>query len=259
MNEQKNENDIFLSVIIPAYNEEKRLPNTLKSTIAYLDTRPYKWELVVVDDGSHDTTVAVVQKEAVLHPQVRILQYGENRGKGFAVRYGMAHTSGKLRLFMDADNSTTIDHIEKFLLLFEQGCDVVIGSRDVPGANITRHQAKWKELFGNVGNMWIQLWAVKGIKDTQAGFKAFTAKAATQIFPRCTIDRWAFDVEVLALARMFGYKISEQPISWQNDPASKVSLHAYWEVFKEVVSIRVNMWEGMYGRNKEIKKYPASA
>lgn len=239
--------DIFLSVVIPAYNEEKRLPHTLEATITYLEKQQYTWEILVVDDGSKDKTPALVQAQSVMDSRIRLLQYGTNRGKGYAVRFGMTHAAGKYRLFMDADNSTSIDHFAKFLPIFDEGYDVVIGSRDIAGAEIATHQAKWKEVLGDLGNLWIQFWAVPGVKDTQAGFKVFTAQASQDVFPVLTIDRWGFDVEALAVARHKGYRISEQPIRWVNDPNSKVSAGAYLEVLQEVVKVRLNMWRGIYG------------
>ena len=238
---------VFLSVVIPAYNEEDRLPHTLEATTSYLKKQAYTWEILVVDDGSSDSTAKKVQALQIVDPRIQLLQYGKNRGKGYAVRFGMTHAKGTYRLFMDADNSTTIDHFAKFLPIFDDGYDVVIGSRDIAGAQIDVHQAKWKELLGDMGNLWIQFWAVRGISDTQAGFKVFTARATQDIFPILTIDRWGFDVEALAVARRKGYKISEQPIHWVNDPNSKVSTKAYIDVLKEVVQVRLNMWKGVYG------------
>lgn len=237
----------YLSVIIPAYNEEQRLPFTLKAVVAYLKKQAYEWEVVVVNDGSKDKTIDVVKTASITEPRVRLLQYGQNRGKGYAVRYGMMHTSGVYRLFMDADNSTTIDQVEGFWpYLAEQGCDVVIGSRDIPGTVIGIHQVWWKEFLGDLGNLWIQFWALRGIKDTQAGFKVFSGAAAAAVFPKLTIDRWGFDVEALAVARRAGFKIIERPIHWINDPNSKVSSRAYIDVLKEVVQVRLNMWKGKY-------------
>ena len=238
--------NVFLSVIIPAYNEASRLPATLKAVQLHLAKQDYAWEIAVVNDGSKDRTADIVREVSVAEPRVKLLQYGENRGKGYAVRYGMTHVVGKFRLFTDADNSTTMDHFEKFLPFFDQGYDIVIGSRDVPGADISVHQAWWKEKLGDLGNLWIQFWAVPGIKDTQAGFKVFSANAAETIFPLLTIDRWGFDVEALAVARRKGFKIAERPIRWVNDPNSKVSAKAYFDVLKEVVQVRLNMWKGVY-------------
>lgn len=237
---------IFLSVIIPAYNEEARLPHTLRAVTSYLQKQAYTWELVVVDDGSKDRTADIVREASVTEPRIQLLQYGTNRGKGYAVRYGMTHTVGHYRLFMDADNSTTIDHYEQFQPVFNLGYAVVIGSRDVPGAHIAVHQPWWKERLGDLGNFWIRFWAVRGIKDTQAGFKIFRSDAAAAVFPKLTIDRWGFDVEALAVARHLGFTISEQPIRWANDPNSKVSGSAYLQVLREVVQVRFNMWRGVY-------------
>lgn len=242
----------YVSVVIPAYNEEKRLPHTLRATIAYLSKQLYTWELVVVDDGSRDGTAALVQEAAQQDNRVRLLEYGQNHGKGYAVRYGMTHVTGELQVFMDADNSTSIDHLEQFIPVVKSGFDVVIGSRDIAGATISVHQSKIKEIMGDLGNLWIQFWAVPGIKDTQAGFKLFTKKASQDVFPYLTIDRWGFDVEALAVAKMKGYKISEQPIRWVNDPNSKVSPSAYLEVFKEVVQVRMNMIKGTYNSHEGV-------
>lgn len=235
-----------LSVVIPAYNEESRLPHTLRATIAYLKKQPYTWEIAVVNDGSKDSTADIVREFSIQDKRVVLLQYGENRGKGYAVRYGMTHVHGEVRVFMDADNSTSIDHVEKFFPFLKEGYGVVIGSRDVAGASISVHQPKWKELLGDLGNIWIQMWAVPGVKDTQAGFKMFTKQASEDVFPYLTIDRWGFDVEALAVARMKGHRISEQPIIWINDPNSKVSAGAYLEVLKEVVQVRLNIMRGIY-------------
>jgi len=239
---------VYLSVVIPAYNEEKRLPKTLAMTTAYLQKQNYAWEIAVVDDGSSDRTAELVKEAAVQDARIRLLQYGKNRGKGYAVRYGMTHVSGEVRIFMDADNSTTIDHFEAFRPYLNMDFDVVIGSRDIAGADIATHQAWWKEKLGDLGNLWIQFWAVPGIHDTQAGFKLFTAQAAEDVFSKLTLDRWGFDVEALAVARHLGYKIVERPIRWVNDANSKVSAKAYLDVLSEVLQVRMNLWKGIYGK-----------
>lgn len=250
---------IYLSVVIPAYNEEKRLPATLESVITYLKNKDYRSEIIVVDDGSKDGTSLVVnrigaQKEwqasetrgvqsvtAVKYPE------GGNHGKGYAVRFGMVQSTGKYRVFMDADNSTTVDHVERFLpYIKEDNYDIVIGSRDVRDADVAVHQAWYKEAAGNLGNLLIRIMAVRGIYDTQAGFKMFTDKSVKEIFPLLTIDRWGFDIEILAVAQRLGFKIKEAPITWINDPNSKVSAKAYLEVLGEVFKIRRNIWQGKY-------------
>jgi len=243
--------DIHLSVIIPAYNEAKRLPTTLRAVVGYLKRQPYTWEVAVVDDGSKDATAQVVKEAGEAEPRVQLLQYGGNRGKGYAVRYGMQHVAGKHRLFMDADNSTTLDHTEKFWPYFKRGYDIVIGSRDVAGADIAVHQPWWKEKLGDLGNLWVRFWAVRKIYDTQAGFKMFRDYAATAVFPYLTLDRWGFDVEALAVAQRRGFRIYEHPIRWVNDPDSKVNTKAYFDVLIEVVRVRLNIWRGVYAEGRE--------
>lgn len=237
---------VFVSVVIPAYNEAARLLRTLRSVLSYLGQQPYRWEVVVVNDGSTDATAALTQELMVNEPNLQHWQYGKNRGKGYAVRYGMSRVTGQYRLFMDADNSTTIDHVEKFLPYLKSEYDIAIGSRDITGAEIPIHQPRWKERLGDLGNLWIQWWAVPGIKDTQAGFKMFTDKAALSIFPYLTIERWGFDVEVLAVARLRGLRVIELPIRWTNDPGSKVTAWAYLDVLREVVQIHRNIVQGVY-------------
>jgi len=242
----------YVSVVIPAYNEEHRLPHTLQAVTSYLKKQRYTWEVAVVNDGSSDGTAQLVKTFSAHEPRVALLEYGQNHGKGYAVRYGMTHVTGEIRVFMDADNSTSIDHLETFLPILDAGYDVVIGSRDIAGANIRVHQSKIKELLGDLGNLWIQFWAVGGIKDTQAGFKVFTKQASDDVFPYLTIDRWGFDVEALAVARLHGHKISEQPIKWVNDPNSKVSPSAYLQVLLEVVEVRLNIIKGIYRHHEEV-------
>lgn len=248
---------VHLSVVIPAYNEEKRLPKTLVEVTQYLTARGYPSELFVVDDGSTDRTADAVRaavRSARLTPgrgiqRFDLLQYPDkrNRGKGYAVRFGMQRGTGRLRLFMDADNSTTIDHVERFFPYIQrERYDIVIGSRDVEGAEVAIHQSWAKELAGKLGNLVIRALAVPGIADTQAGFKLFTRRAVAGIFPRLTIDRWGFDVEILAVARRMGYRVKEAPITWLNDPDSRVSAGAYLQVLGEVLRIRRNLWRGVY-------------
>jgi glycosyltransferase involved in cell wall biosynthesis len=237
-----------LSVVIPAYNEGRRLPRTLHSVLPYIAQQSYSVEVVVVDDGSTDSTAELVEAVSIGNPNVRLVRHfdGKNHGKGATVRRGMLEARGEYRLFMDADNSTTIDHLEKFWPWFGQGYDVVIGSRDIDGADIPVPQSRLKELAGNAGNLIIRWLAVPGIYDTQAGFKMFTRRAAEEIFPRLTLERWGFDIEVLAIARRRGFGIRELPITWRNDTESKVGPGAYVQVLGEVWRIHRNLREGLY-------------
>lgn len=237
----------YLSVVIPAYNEEKRIPRTLDDVVNYLAKQNFTSEILVVDDGSKDETIKVVKEKFA---SVKIVQYPDkaNHGKGYAVRFGMLEAKGEVRLFMDADNSTTVDHFDKFSVFLRQGYDIVIGSRHLKTSDVEVHQAWYKELAGDLGNILIRSLAVPGIYDTQAGFKILTARASEDIFPRLTIDRWGFDIEMLAVALHLKYKIKEAPITWINDPNSKVSAKAYLEVLSEVFRIRRNLKKGTYDK-----------
>lgn len=240
--------DMRLSVVIPAYNEERRLPRTLDDVLAYLESQAYVAEVIVVDDGSADRTGEIARERSSERVPVRVVHHpdGRNHGKGSAVRRGMLAAQGRFRLFMDADNSTTVNHVEKFWRFFDEGYDVVIGSRDVEGSVVAVHQAWYKEAAGNLGNVIVRLLAVPGILDTQAGFKLLKAKVVEDVFPRLVVDRWGFDIEILAVARSLGYRIKEAPITWLNDPESKVKLASYFEVLSDVVRVRRNLRRGLY-------------
>ncbi|MDP3795406.1 MAG: glycosyltransferase family 2 protein [bacterium] len=231
---------MHLSVIIPAYNEEKRIGRTLRAVNEYLRRRSYGYEIIVVSDGSRDGTVPLVKNLSEEIPHLQLIDNKENHGKGFVVRQGMLEAKGEIRLFMDADNSTSVDHIELMEPLFEQGYHVVIGtrdSRDNPRAQQTVAQSFAKRLAGDIGNLVIQALVVPGIWDTQCGFKAVSARAAQEIFSRMTTNRWAFDVEMLGLARKLDYKIGIIPVRWINDAMSHVKASAYIRFFFEVIKI----------------------
>jgi dolichyl-phosphate beta-glucosyltransferase len=243
-----NQPGIRLSVIMPAYNEELRLPRTLRQTIEYLKAQPYSSEILVVNDGSTDGTERIVRDTCSDPVPVWLLAHadGANHGKGASVRLGMLQARGAYRLFMDADNSTTLDQVERFWPFFSRGYDVVIGSRALEGSVIGTHQAWHKELAGRLGNWIIRALVVPGIRDTQAGFKMFAGEKAEMIFSRQTIERWGYDIELLAIARAQGCRIGEVPITWINALGSKVSLRAYFEVLGEVWNVRRNLKAGLY-------------
>jgi dolichyl-phosphate beta-glucosyltransferase len=235
---------MFLSVVIPAYNEGKRIPATLQSLKEYFKDKDYEYEILVVVDGAKDNTAQVVKDANI--PNLKLIDNKKNCGKGCVVKQGMLEAKGKYRLFMDADNATTIDHVEKLLPYFDKDYDVVIASVGVKGAEIVNSEKFYKRVFGLGSNLIIQIVLVPGIKDTQRGFKIFTAKAAEDIFKRLTLDRWGFDFEALAVARKLGYKIKEVPIRWKNDPKSLVTLSAYIKTFVELIRVRINLWKGVY-------------
>ncbi len=238
---------MYLSVIIPAYNEEKNIEKTIRSVFSYLKEKNIEHEIIVVTDAPTDKTVNIIYSFKNDIPTLELINVEKNRGKGFAVKTGMFKAKGDFRLFTDADNSTTIDHIEKMAPYLEEGYDVVIASIAVKGHNVAAgSEPIWRRTFGKLGNLFIQIMVVPGIHDTQRGFKIFTAKAAENIFPKLTIERWGFDIEVLALARRFGYKIKEVPVDWKNAPESHVGLKAYFQVLMETVKIRWNLMTKKY-------------
>lgn len=233
---------MYLSVVIPAYNEEKRIEKTLLSVHEYLSRQNYDYEIIVVSDGSSDGTVVTVNNQLSTINNLKLIDNKENHGKGWAVGRGMLEAQGDRRLFMDADNSTAIDHLEKFWPYIREGYDVVIASIAIKGAEVAQTEKFYKRVLGKLGNLWIQFWVLPGVWDSQRGFKLFTAKAAEAIFPKLKITRWGFDIEVLVLARKFGFKIKEVPIKWINDPESKVKPSAYLQVLLETLKIRWNLW-----------------
>jgi len=243
------EEKIKLSVVIPAYNEEKRIGPTILDIDHYLSSQDYISEILVVIDGATDKTAQVVKKYEGMVQNLRIIDNTENHGKGYVVRQGLLEARGQFRLFMDADNSTTVNHIEKAFPYFEKEFSLVIGSRDLKGSEITEHQAQWKESLGNLGNLMIQfLGGLWGIPDTQCGFKVLSSEAVRKICPLMKIDRWGFDIEMLVLAKRLNFKIKEFPVEWKNDAESKVSLGSYFQTFKELLQIRLNIWTGKYGK-----------
>ncbi len=235
-----------LSVIIPSYNEEHRIGHTLLSVSEFLKKQPYDYEILVINDGSKDGTAAVSRGLGAQVPNLRLVDNQENHGKGWVTRQGMLEAAGDVRVFMDADNSTKIDEITKFLPYFDQGFDVVLGSRRITGSNVAKDQNRLREFLGWVFRTIVHTLVPVGVTDTQCGFKAFTASATTAIFPKQTIFRWAFDVEILALARRSKLKIKELPITWVNDEASHVKLSGMINMLLEIIRIRFNLWTGKY-------------
>jgi dolichyl-phosphate beta-glucosyltransferase len=242
-------NMTHLSVIIPAKNEAKHIQKTVQAVFDFLETKGFSYEIIVVSNNSTDGTAYTVKNMALTMPNLRLLDYPDQTGKGFAVREGMLQAQGEYRLFMDADNSTTIDNIDKFMPYLRDGCDVVIASIAVPGHEVVEgSEPTWRRLFGKLGNLYIQVLAVPGIHDTQRGFKMLTAKATQDIFSRSKINQFGFDIEILALAIKFGYKIKEVPVKWHNDPnsASHPRLSAYIQVLLDTLRIRRDLLFGRY-------------
>lgn len=215
--------DPFLSIVIPAYNEEKRLPRSLDAIWTFLQCQPYTSEIVISDDGSRDATVKIAQQFGEGKP-LRVLSDGENRGKGWAVRRGMLAAKGQNVLFTDADLATPIEEVNKLLAAREQGYDVAIASRGLRESVLEVREPWYRELLGRAGNLLIQAVAVPGIWDTQCGFKLFSREACRDIFSRSVIDSICLDVELLYLARRMGYRIKEVPVRWRHDRDSRMRL-----------------------------------
>ncbi len=235
-----------LSVVIPAFNEAGRIGQTLQAVSGYLEKQAYSYEILVVNDGAKDNTAEVVKQYEKNIPAIRLIDNGVNHGKGWAVKQGMLEAVGDIRVFMDADNSTKIDEIEKFLPYFDQGFDVVIGSRRIKGAVIAVHQPWFRDFLGGVFRAVVHTLVPLRVTDSQCGFKAMTAQAANAIFTKQTIFRWAFDVEILALAQRSHLKIKEVPITWVNDTQSHVKISGMVQMLLEVLQVRWSLWTGKY-------------
>jgi len=239
---------MYLSVIIPAYNEEKRLPKTLTEIDKYLSKQDYDYEIIVVNGGSTDKTAQIAENLKLKIANLKLIDNKENRGKGYVVRQGMLAAKGDYRVFTDADNSTSIDQVEKMWPEFEKGFDVVIGSRDIKGAILDPPQPLQRRFTGEAFKLFrkivIGFW---GIQDTQCGFKGFTKEVVEKVFPKCVIDRFAFDPELLVLSQRQGYKIKEIPVYWKNDLESKVKLKSMIDMGIDLLRIRWNAITRKYG------------
>ena len=233
-----------MSVVIPAYNESERIVPTIGAIATYMSGRDEPWELIVVDDGSSDETVEVVRSLGLAN--LRLIESVQNGGKGKAVRAGMLAAHGDVRLFADADQSTPIEQFEKLLVSLRDGHDVVVGSRAADGSLEASKSPLRRLLSGGLRTMVDVLFNI-GVRDTQCGFKMFTAAAAEDLFRRQQIDGFSFDLEVLYLAEKFGYRISEVPVEWIDAPGSTVdaALVAF-QFLADLVKIRVGDLRGDY-------------
>jgi dolichyl-phosphate beta-glucosyltransferase len=237
---------VDLSVIIPAYNEAQRILPTLARVHAYLSAQPLRYEIIVVDDGSRDDTAAVV--EAARIPHLQLLRQTPNRGKGAAVRMGMLAARGQIRVMSDADCSMPPEQLPKLLApITACKAEIAIGSRYAPGAKSDVKQPWYRVWWSRLANRVIQRSLVPGVRDTQCGFKAFTAEAARDLFGRGRIDGWAFDLEILALARRANFGIAEVGVEWTDDRRSRVNpVKDMWKVIREALTIRRNLRRGVY-------------
>ena len=241
-------NFVDLSIIVPAYNEEHRILPTLDRLHAYLSAQQLRYEIIVVDDGSKDRTAEVVTEKALTVPGLRVVRQLPNRGKGAAVRRGMLAARGQIRVMCDADGSMPPEQLPKLLApIIECRAEISIGSRYAEGAKTDAKQPLYRVLWSRLANRVIQRSLVPGVRDTQCGFKAFTAEAARSLFRYARIDGWAFDLEILALARRRGFGIAEVGVEWKDDRRSRVNpLKDMWKVIREALTIRRNLRRGIY-------------
>jgi dolichyl-phosphate beta-glucosyltransferase len=241
--------DTKLSIVIPAYNESLRIGKTLDSICDYMKECGYSHEIIVVDDGSSDDTARVVRKAAEKHPDMVLLQNVGNKGKGYSVKQGVLSSRGRFVLMSDADLSTPIGEIGKLFKELEEGYDIAIGSRSISGSMVLKRQAWFRQLMGKTFNKLVQAITVSGIRDTQCGFKLFTADAARSVFALQRIERFAFDVEALYLAKKMGFGIKEVPVIWVNSPDSRVSIFRdSFQMLQDLLKIR--LYHYRWGRGK---------
>jgi len=234
----------FLSIIIPAHNEERRLSQTLEQVFAFLETQPYSAEVIVVENGSTDRTLAIAQEYALRYPALHVI-HEEQRGKGNAVRRGMLAARGAYRFMCDADLSMSIDQLPLFLPPAAQA-DLMIASREARGAERIG-EPLYRHLGGRLINLAIRLLILPGMHDTQCGFKCFTADAAQRLFSRQTLIGWSFDIEILYLARRYRLTIQEVPIRWRFDAATKLSvIRDALRMIRDIFVIHANALRGCY-------------
>lgn len=232
-----------ITIIIPAYNEERRIGATLEKVLAYLGQKKISFEIIVVDDGSQDKTLEIVRK--IDGSEIKILENKSNRGKGYSVKRGMLEAQGDWILFTDADLSTPIEELEKFLR--HENFDILIASRDLPESKLVVPQPWHRKLGGRLINFFVQALILPGIKDTQCGFKLFRQEAAKKIFPKQTIEGFGFDIEILYIARKLGFKIKELPVAWLNNPETKVRpIKDGLKILQNIFQIKINDRRGRY-------------
>ena len=239
--------DLSYSIIIPAYNENERLGVSLPKVLAYISRQALQAEVIVVNDGSSDSTADVVRQFSVLHPEIRLLENPGNRGKGYSVRNGMLHAQGDVLLFTDADLSSPIHEASKLFEAIERGTDVAIGSRWLRSELQTERQPWHRQLYGRLFNFGLRIVLGLQYRDTQCGFKAFTRAAAHTVFTRQRVERWGFDPELLFLANKFKLRTVEVPVEWAHDHRSKISpVRDGIKMGLEMLTVRWNDIKGLY-------------
>ncbi len=236
-----------LSVVIPAYNESRRLPATLAAISGYLEATDLDVEVIVVDDGSTDGTAEAVRAMPGKGMPPKLTRFEANRGKGAAVREGLLAATGDYVLFMDADNSTRINEVEKLLQVAQRGTPVVIGSRHLDGDSIKIKQPWYRVGVSRLGNRLIQLVILPGVRDTQCGFKLLDGRAAHDIARLLTLERWSFDMELLVVAKQLGLEIREVPVNWYDTPGTRLRpIKASFQTLLDLLRIKCKQLRGRY-------------
>ncbi|MFV9674993.1 MAG: dolichyl-phosphate beta-glucosyltransferase [Anaerolineales bacterium] len=237
----------LLSIIVPAHNEENRLPQSLEAILEFVHTQPYESEIVIVENGSSDHTARISQDYAARHPEIQALQEPV-AGKGLAVRRGMLAAKGDFRFICDADLSMPIDEVNLFLPPQAPPFDIAIASREIPGA-VRYDEPHYRHLIGRAFNLLVRVVTLPGLQDTQCGFKCFRAEVAEELFPLQTIAGWTFDVEILFIARTRGMQVIEIPINWYFNSGSRVRiLRDSATMFADLFRIRLNNLKGVYAK-----------
>lgn len=240
-------NNIYLSVLIPAYNEEENISSTLQDIHEYLINKSFMYEIIIVDDGSTDKTVELAELYKDKFTNFRILKNDKNSGKGYSVKKGMLTAQGSLILFMDADNATRIQEFDKFIPVLNQGNDVIIASRRIPGAEITSSQPICRIILGNIYIILSKIILGASVNDYNCGFKLYTSESAKLLFPKLTRNDWSFDSELIYLIKKFNLKLKEIPVKWEDKRTSKVK--PFKDGIKSLISliiIRIQAIQKMY-------------
>jgi dolichyl-phosphate beta-glucosyltransferase len=252
--------DPTYSIVIPAYNESARLGGTLDKVLAYVHSRGWNAEVIVVNDGSRDNTEQIARQFAGKDPIVRVVNNPGNRGKGFSVRNGMLHARGQIVLFSDADLSSPIEESSKLIAALDAGADIAIGSRWLRAETQTQRQPLHRQIFGRIFNLLLRITLGLQFKDTQCGFKAFKQHTVQAIFPLQKIERWGFDPEILFLARKFGFRVEEIPVAWGHSGGTRINpLIDGSRMFMEMLHIRWNDLREKYEASSPATAEPAKA
>ena len=236
-----------LSIVIPAYNEESRLEATVRDVVDYCRNGSRSFEVIVVDDGSHDGTTLIGRLLVEKFSELRLIRLAANHGKGYAVRTGIVNALGRTILFADADGATPISEIERLESALKAGADIAVGSRARPARGVQVQAKLYRHLMGRTFHFLVERLADSGVKDTQCGFKLFHARAAQDLFSRMRMNGFSFDVEVLVMARQRGYRVIEVPVNWTHQPGSKVRLTLdSLRMAADLVRIRAHCLSGEY-------------